>query len=182
MSAFCGITCSVLCWPCDLLGQWDVIEHAGKDPRPLCVPALLFLFLCLYHVTMSSCSFAWLRPGGQSWLIQVVLAEHTCDTGLQWHLQTRLQRPLRCEELHFTTLHLTDTCVIPAEFIWALLGFCKLLGTGYLSDNGRLLIDDVHVFGPVVFWIRAMHVFLKHLHLTAGTPWQVLSYQEDRCR
>lgn len=59
--------------------------------------------------------------------------------------------PLRCEELHFATLHLTDTCVIPAEFIWALPRFCKLLGTGYLSGNGRLLIDDVHAFGPVVF-------------------------------
>lgn len=44
--------------------------------------------------------------------------------------------PLRCEELHFTTLHLTDTCVIPAEFIWALLRVFKLLGRGHLSGNG----------------------------------------------
>lgn len=38
----------------------------AKTQGHLCVPALLFLFLCLYPVALTPCSFAWLRPGGQS--------------------------------------------------------------------------------------------------------------------
>lgn len=43
-----------------------LLNMQAKTQGHLCVPALLFLFLCLYHVTMSSCSFARLRPGGQN--------------------------------------------------------------------------------------------------------------------
>lgn len=167
ISAFRGITCSVLCWPCDFLSQWDVIKHTSKGLRSLVYgwfAVLVPLPLPCEYVPMVFCRtntwrIKWIHVCSCRW----AHLSHQCPIK---PLQTCYQSPtLRFGELHFTTLQLTDTCVSPAEISYALLRFCGYLGGGIYSGNGEIVDRWCPSICPGVFWMRAMHVSLQHLNL-----------------
>jgi hypothetical protein len=103
-------------------------QMCRQKPKVTAYSCLLFLLLSLYSVNMLPRSSVGLRPGEQSWFIQVVLAEHIWATKTSSHV-TRVV--LRFENLHCPTVD-TNTYVSPAEISCAVLRFWGCLGGGIM--------------------------------------------------
>lgn len=174
------IFCISAFWGASLLTTWltwpmGCYQTCRRGPRPLVYAwfaVVIPLPLPRHYIPMVFCR-------AKTWRTKL-----THPNSFSWtHLgqQSSGKVPDTSPESHSSLKSCTSLPYIWQTHVWALQrsagpywGFEVVWERHLQWQWGECWQMNVHVFGPVVFWIRAMCVSLEHLHLTACTPCRYL--------